>query len=82
MTRQSRAVSTESARTAADLLLARPSSRGAAAALSAAPAPSSGGPAAALPSTSLGVVAQLETEIRIAARPCQTVPPTQQVPSR
>ena len=50
MTRRSRAVSTESARTAADLLLARPSSRGAAAALPAAPAPSSGGPAAALPS--------------------------------
>ena len=33
MTRRSRAVSTESARTAADLLLARPGSRGAAAAL-------------------------------------------------
>ena len=44
MTRRSRAVSTESARTAADLLLARPGSRGAAAALPAAPAPSSGGP--------------------------------------
>ena len=43
---RSRAVSTESARTAADLLLARPGSRGAAAALPAAPAPSSGGPAA------------------------------------
>ena len=32
-------------------------------------------------STSSSSVDQLETEIRIAARPCQTVPPSQQVPS-
>src|SRR4030095_3314978 len=33
-------------------------------------------------STSASVVVQLETEIRISRRPCQVVPPIQQVPSR
>ena len=37
--------------------------------------------AAALRSTSSSVVAQQETEIRIAVCPCQSVPPHQQVPS-
>jgi hypothetical protein len=37
--------------------------------------------AAALFSTSSRVVCQDETLIRIASRPCQTVPPHQQVPS-
>ncbi|MCB0110918.1 MAG: hypothetical protein KDE53_33590, partial [Caldilineaceae bacterium] len=37
--------------------------------------------AAKLCSTSSAVVAHEETLIRIAARPCQTVPPHQQVPS-
>ncbi len=37
--------------------------------------------AAALRSTSSPVVLKLETEIRIAARPCQSVPPSQHVPS-
>lgn len=37
--------------------------------------------AAGLRSTSSSVVAQLETEIRIAVCPCDTVPPHQQVPS-
>lgn len=35
----------------------------------------------ALRSTSWSVVAQLETEIRIAVCPCHTVPPHQQAPS-
>jgi hypothetical protein len=33
-------------------------------------------------STSASVVVQLDTEIRISRRPCQVVPPIQQVPSR
>ena len=37
--------------------------------------------AAAERSTSASVVAQPDTEMRIASRPCQTVPPTQHVPS-
>jgi hypothetical protein len=37
--------------------------------------------ASALRSTSSSVVAQLETEIRMAVWFCQTVPPHQQVPS-
>jgi hypothetical protein len=37
--------------------------------------------ASTLASTSASVVAQLDTLIRIAVRPCQTVPPHQQVPS-